>query len=220
MLWKHSILHWEDLNRSTTLKLLRNFGSAFLNIQMFYCNNNVPIDSKYPKFLISLELYLAEYCLKSLKTITFASIETDRKAPIQFTEMQFPNIESVFVINSDFASGFSFETNFPNLQSLSIRPTVSRFNIKNVHFPAVKSLELTWGLWKWKWPNCIVSASSAVGEDRNHLSFYEFLRISTNLKILQSVSINRCWSWRVWSYISLRAHITSQFILNTFPISV
>lgn len=81
------------------------------------------------KFLMDLEWYLVEYCLKP-----------DRKAAIQFTEMQFPNIESVFTINCHFANGFSFETNFPSLQSLSLRKAKYNFNRKDWHVPTVKSL--------------------------------------------------------------------------------
>lgn len=121
------------MNRTTTLKLLRNFGSTFSNVQMGYSNGD-------PQFLICLEWYLAEYCLKSLREITLYAIKPDRAAAFEATGIQLPNIETIFTRNCFFAQNFSFNVNFPNLQTLSLKQARCQFNIKDWHFPTVKKL--------------------------------------------------------------------------------
>lgn len=126
------------LNRSTTLKFLRNFGSTFSNLTI--CFSQQRPDSLTAEFLICLEQYLAEYCLESLKEITLWAIEPNRTAAFPTTGVQFLNIQSVSTNGCYFADNFSFNANFPNLESLKLQSARCTFNIQDWHFPTVKNL--------------------------------------------------------------------------------
>lgn len=92
------------------------------------------------KCLIHFELYLAEYCVESLREITLCGIQPNRTAAFEITKIQFPNVGKVHTVNCYFGDNFSFETNFPNVQSLRQKSVSCTFNAKYWHFPTVKNL--------------------------------------------------------------------------------
>lgn len=109
-------------------------------------------DSLDAAFLIRLEEYLAEYCLKSLEEIKLTGIEPDRTATFQTAGVQFLNIRKVSAMQCYFADNFSFNANFPNVESLSIEFSRCTFNIQDWHFPTVKNLHF----------NCCTCKSSRI----------------------------------------------------------
>ena len=125
------------MNRSTTLKVLRNFGHLFSDIVICYGPLDEAIDSKY---IFELEWYLVEYCLKSMQKITIYCINPEHTTAFENTGIQLPNITTVHTGCCRFASNFSFNANFPNLQSLSLHEIKCEFNIKDWQFPTVKHL--------------------------------------------------------------------------------
>lgn len=132
--------HRWEMNRSTTLKVLRNFGSAISNVHMVFRKQDWnPVSALESKFLICLERYLAAYCLESLKEITLTWIEPDRTSAFE-TGIQFRNVEKVVTSTCYFGNDFSFEANFPNVQILELKLARCTFDIKHWHFPTVKHL--------------------------------------------------------------------------------
>lgn len=129
------------MNRSATLKLLRNFGSTISNVGMAFCRlNREPLESLDSAYLICLEWYLTEYCVETLKEISLYRMEPNRQMVFETTGVQFPNVKKVDTFHCYFADNFSFGANFPNVQSLSLRNARCTFNVRDWHFPTVKYL--------------------------------------------------------------------------------
>lgn len=127
------------MNRTTALKVLRNFGHLLPKISIYYGPSSDPNHTE-SKFLIDVEWYLAEYCSESTETISFFGIRPERTTPFITAGMQLPNIKTVHTAYCRFASNFSFNATFPNLRTLSLENYVSNFNMKDWHFPTVKHL--------------------------------------------------------------------------------
>lgn len=129
------------MNRSTTLKVLRNFGSTISKASILLSRGfKEPPESLDAAYLICLEWYLTEYCLESLREIKLYYIEANRKMAFEATGVQFPNVEKVSTFYCHFADNFSFNANFPNVQSLSLKGDTCTFNVRDWHFPTVKHL--------------------------------------------------------------------------------
>lgn len=138
---KYEVLtHYMEMNPTTTLKVLRNFGHLFSDIIIDYGAWGNACNPPKLKYLIDLEWYLAE-CSISAKKIRLFAFKSKRTTAFKTAAMQLPNVTTVHVRSCHFhTSNFSFDANFPNLQSLKLDQHKCNFNIKDWRFPTVKHL--------------------------------------------------------------------------------
>lgn len=95
---KYEVLtHYMEMNPTTTLKVLRNFGHLFSDIIIDYGAWGNACNPPKLKYLIDLEWYLAEYCSISAKKIRLFAFKSKRTTAFKTAAMQLPNVTTVHV---------------------------------------------------------------------------------------------------------------------------